>query len=294
MSDDSQSQHTAENPVFEPRSPSPKAAKRQAKRADKTAKSLPPGHLKPLVAKTEKQKRYIQALTNGDSAFAVGGAGTGKTYIAGRKAARALVEGRVEKIILTRVTVSSPRHALGFLPGKLEQKMAPWIQPMIDGIRDEVSPATLEQWTAAGKFEVVAFEHMRGRTFRDSFVILDEAQNATYGDLQLFLTRIGENAQVVVTGDMDQIDIRDSGLERILNLCDQNDVPMHIIEFGEEDVVRSPMAKAWVKAFGADKRLKAANQDAPEGSRQAAADVANLDTLPGFVVNGGRRELVAA
>lgn len=227
----------------------PSKAAARAQRRDEHRKRQDARSPKPLIAKTKRQGHYIEALRAGESCFAVGGAGTGKTYIAARIAARKLIEGQVDKIIVARVTVSKPKHALGFLPGKLDAKMRPWLQPVIDGLRAEVSAATLEQWQQEGKFEIASFEHMRGRTFDHALVLLDEAQNADWGDLRLFLTRTGEGSQVIVTGDLDQIDIPDSGLMRVLDMVERYNLPMHIIEFTSEDVVRSALAKAFVKAF---------------------------------------------
>lgn len=258
-------------------SSSRKAANRHKRAADRAEKKRPPGESRPLMAKTKKQGLYIAALMGGDSAAAVGGAGTGKTYIASRIAAKKLLTGAVDKIIVARVTVSKAKHANGFLPGKLDAKMAPWLIPVIDGIRAEVSAQTLETWKNEGRFEIASFEHMRGRTFADAFVILDEAQNADLGDLRLFLTRIGENSQVVVTGDMDQIDIPDSGLATCLDLIERHNINMAIFEFTSDDVVRSQFAKAWVKAF-AQREQKVVSIS----WRTAATDV-NLDRPPAFL-----------
>lgn len=246
--------------------PLSKAQARALRRQDR-AKCLPGS--KPLEAKTANQSLYLNHLQAGRSVFAVGGAGTGKTYLPARIAARALIEGRVEKIIVCRVTVSKAKHALGFLPGKLEQKLAPWLVPVMDGLRAEASANTLELWQKEGKLEFVSFEHMRGRTFNDAFVLLDEGQNADLGDLALFLTRTGENSQVVVTGDMDQIDIHDSGLNKIIEIALEHEVPMEVVRFTSSDVVRSALAKAWVKALERNRN----GQSAPK----AISDVAFLD-----------------
>ena len=232
--------------------PSPLSHKAQARQARRAAKTKQSSLSKPLVAKTPKQAEYLSLLDAGEDCFAVGGAGTGKTYIAARKAARALIEGRVEKIIIARVTVAKAKHALGFLPGKLEQKLAPWLIPVFDGLKAEVSGHTLDQWRTDGKVEIASFEHMRGRTFSNAFVLLDEAQNADRGDLRLFLTRIGEDSQVVVTGDLDQIDIHNSGLEEVIDLVERYGIPMQVVRFGSADVVRSAIARAFVQAFEAD------------------------------------------
>lgn len=259
----------SEQLVFDDHAPrSSKAAARHARRAQKQRSG--PGEAprpKPLVALSVRQQDLIDCLRSGESAFAIGGAGTGKTYVPARIAAQKLLAGEIDKIIVARPTVSKPKHAQGFLPGKLDAKLAPWLIPVMDGLRAEVSGALIDKWTQEGRFEIASFEHMRGRTFRDCFVILDEAQNCDYGDLRLFLTRIGENAQVVVTGDMDQIDIHDTGLERVVDMCESHDLPMDIIEFTDEDVVRSQFAKAWVKAFSKEK---------------ARSGAANLDSAPRF------------
>lgn len=233
--------------VFEETAPrSLKAAQRHARRAAQTAKKC---GAPPLVAKTSNQGRLISVLRDGDSVFAVGGAGTGKTYIPARIAAQRLMGGLVEKIIICRPTAAPTRHANGFLPGKLDAKLAPWLIPVMDGIRAEVSGATLDKWKDEGRFETVSFEHMRGRTFDGAFVLLDEAQNCTWGDLRMFLSRTGKDTQIAVTGDIDQIDIHDSGLEAVLEMIEDDDLPAHIIRFTDEDVVRSEFAKAFVRAF---------------------------------------------
>ena len=258
----------ASDQMFErPARPS-KSEKRQARRAEQAAKNA--AHVvKPLVPLNETQADYISDLRDGEDVMALGPAGTGKTYIAGRFAARALIDGKVEKIIVSRVTVSDRRHSLGFLPGNSDAKMGPWIQPVIDGIRAEVSGATLDKWKAEGKFVIVPFEHMRGRTFKDAFVILDEAQNATLEDLKLFLTRAGTQSQVVIAGDPDQSDIPDSGLNLAADLADRFQI-MSIIEFTEDDVVRSEFAAKWVRAFAAHKREqeRAANLDKSRASHK--------------------------
>lgn len=240
--------------------PLSKSQKRKARHAEKRVKESGLGGAA-LVAKSPSQKSYIDRLHRGESVFAVGPAGTGKTYIPARLAAAKLREGAISKIIISRVTVAPPRHALGFLPGKVGDKMAPWLVPVFDGIKAEVSGTTLEKWKIEGKLEVVPFEFMRGRTFKDCWVILDEAQNATMPDLKLLLTRIGEDCQVVVTGDLDQIDIRDSGLFEVIRIARAHDVPMAVAHFGTEDVVRSAFTKAWVAAFQAESGITSGNLD---------------------------------
>lgn len=230
-----------------------RSTKSQARAERRAQKSAKVGHAGgPITAKSANQHSYISKLLRNESVFGVGPAGVGKTYLPARIAARKLMEGKISKIVITRVTVSAPKHALGFLPGKLEQKLAPWLIPVFDGLKAEVSAVTLDKWRAEGKVELCAFEHLRGRTFRDCVVILDEAQNASLADLKLLLTRIGENCQVVVTGDLDQIDVRDSGLLEVVQIAETHDVPMSVVRFHENDVVRSEFTKAWVSAFRAE------------------------------------------
>lgn len=287
----------SESPEFNPLDQYPprltKAASRAQRRAERSTKkdpaSGPKPNYKPLEAKTERQREYIRALKTGGSAIAVGGAGTGKTYIAARVFAKKLIEGKTDRIIIARVTTGKTKHALGFLPGKLDAKLAPWLVPVIEGLRAEMSASAFEQFKEAGKIEFASFEHMRGRTFKDCCVLLDEAQNADFGDLKLILTRWGEDAQYVVTGDMDQIDVHDSGLDTVIGIVDKYDVPIHVIEFSDEDVVRSPMAKAWVKAFS---KHEGRDKKPPRPTRQPR-DV-NLDALPAFLDNGLVTKPVAA
>jgi phosphate starvation-inducible PhoH-like protein len=262
--------HQLELETFE-RPPSSKAAARAARRAERASKEHRL-YAKPLHPKNETQRDYLGLLRQGESIFCVGPAGTGKTYLAARVAAQHLIAGEIEKIIISRVTVSKPRHAIGFLPGNIDAKMKPWLTPVIEGIRAEVSGAALDKWKMEGRFEIVPFEYMRGRTFENAVVILDEAQNATFEDLELFITRTGEGSQVIVCGDPSQIDIPNSGLGAMLDLSEEFDI-MDVIEFSEDDVVRSRLAKAWVKAIAAHKRREAGESDGP----------AFLDSAPAFL-----------
>lgn len=269
-----------EHDLFE-RPTSSKAAARAARRAARNAK-VEGQTVKPLVPKNETQRDYIECLDQGESVIAIGPAGTGKTYIPARRAARGLVEGKFEKIIVSRVTASKREHAIGFLPGNIDAKMKPWLTPVIEGIRAEVSAKTFDTWKGEGRFEIVPFEYMRGRTFENAFVILDEGQNATFEDLTLFLTRTGEGSQVVVAGDLDQIDIPNSGLSDIVDLAEQFEI-MDVVEFSEDDVVRSALAKAWVKAIAARRREQEAQRAA--ANEQAARDSSFGGSAPQFIRN---------
>ena len=224
--------------------------KAKRRRQRKAAKRASDSHRPPrLDARSASQSTLLEHLQEGRSSFAVGPAGTGKTYLAARVAAQRLEAGHIDKIVLSRVTVSRKRHEQGFLPGKLEQKMAPWLVPVMEALKAELGGKLVEKMRLDGRIEVVSFEHMRGRTFDRCFVILDEAQNADFADLRLFLTRVGEESQVVCTGDLDQVDIPDSGLFEVIEIAIEDDVPMEVVIFKHDEVVRSEFASAWVKAF---------------------------------------------
>lgn len=228
-----------------------KAAARAARKASKRANKSTGPSAAPLNPWNENQHKYINALNMGRNVFAVGPAGTGKTYIAARIAARKLVLGLTRKIVLARVAIADKRHDIGFLPGKADQKMAPWLVPIFDGLRVELGTAALERMKLDNRIEIVPFQHIRGRSLSYCFLILDEAQNANMKDFKSFLTRPGENCQVAVAGDPSQTDIADSGLMDVLSMVPDHRIPMEIVCFTEDDVVRSQLAKAWVKAFGA-------------------------------------------
>ena len=206
----------------------------------------------PLTAKTESQARYLQALAEHIQVFCVGPAGTGKTYLAARWAIRQVLSGAKERVVIARPTAAKPEHRMGFLPGGPKEKQEPWLLPVLDAIRAECSAATMEQMQKAGKIEFASFEHMRGRTFLAATVILDEAQNCTTGDLQMFLTRIGEGSQVVVCGDPDQSDIERSGLASVVGMIARHRLTAAVLHFHDADVVRSSIAAEWVAAFRAE------------------------------------------
>lgn len=275
------------DPAFSPETfdrPSVKAENRQLRRQQKAKRQeTRTGGSKPLEPKTRTQAIYLSHLRAGRHVIAVGGAGTGKTYLPARIAARALIEGKVDKIVVARATVAKPKHQLGYLPGNLDAKLGPWLKPVIEGLRVEMSGQTFDKLKLEGRIEFASFEHMRGRTFDHCFILLDEAQNADFGDLKLFLTRIGEGSQVVVTGDLDQIDIHDSGLGEVCDLILDYDVPVEIVRFGPEDVVRSELAKHFVRAFGLHAQAAVA-----DSGHADARDVTFLDPPPRFLNNGVR------
>lgn len=203
----------------------------------------------PLRPLNQTQREYLESLEETDQIFAIGGAGTGKTYIASRWAMVQLLKGKFDKIAITRPMVSKPKHRMGFLPGNGQMKMEPWLVPIMQALKEECSSNTIKSFLRDEKIEIIPFEHMRGRSIPNAIIILDEAQNCDIGDLKLFLTRAGEGSQIIVCGDTDQVDIPDSGLETIIAMVEEFNITADIIEFSSDDVVRSPRAKEWVKAF---------------------------------------------
>lgn len=202
-----------------------------------------------LLPKNEKQAAYIDALKHAPQVIVTGSAGTGKTYIAASWAAKMFAEGRVQRIILTRPNVPSGR-SLGFFPGTMEEKMAPWVIPFTDVLAEHLGAGAFDASIKKRAIDIVPFEVMRGRTFHQSFVILDEAQNTTPSEMKMFLTRIGDESQVVINGDIKQSDLKsDSGLKAILTMVRQQKLPVPHIEFTVDDIVRSDICAMWVRAF---------------------------------------------
>jgi phosphate starvation-inducible PhoH-like protein len=226
-----------------------KAERRAKRRAEKDTRQRSQRNLE-LRPRTATQASYLRFLQEDVQIFGIGPAGTGKTYLAARHGMARLKTNQIEKIIVSRPTVSQPRHRQGFLPGNAKAKQAPWLVPIMDAFKDEVTAGVLEKMMTDEQVEIVPFEYMRGRTFRNAIVILDEAQNCSFGDLKMFLTRVGEGSQVIICGDMDQVDIEDSGLAAVVDLADHFDfIEAAICEFDHTDVVRSKVARQWVQAF---------------------------------------------
>ncbi|MEE9481837.1 PhoH family protein [Methylobacterium ajmalii] len=197
----------------------------------------------------ERQGAYIEALRTEPQVVVLGPAGTGKTFIAGTHAADALRQRRVSKVIITRPNVAAGR-SLGFFPGTLEEKIAPWVAPLTETMKERMGAGAFEIAMKRGDIEIVPFEVMRGRTFKDCIVILDEAQNTTPAEIKMFLTRIGDDAQVIVNGDVSQTDLKESsGLRTILHLIKSKALPIPVIEFELDDIVRSGICAEWVRAF---------------------------------------------
>ena len=205
-----------------------------------------PAPIRPLTA---TQAEYLDALRSSPQVFVLGPAGTGKTWIAATYAADLYRARQIGRIILTRPNVPCGR-SLGFFPGSLEEKFAPWAAPVIEAIRERIGAAAFDIAVKRGEIEMVPFEVMRGRSWRDAFVLLDEAQNATPAEIKMFLTRIGEDCSVVINGDVSQCDLEEtSGLRVALDLVAQRRLPVPVVEFTLADIVRSGICAMWARAF---------------------------------------------
>lgn len=209
---------------------------------------------KTVRARTVNQKRMVTASDKNDIVFAIGPAGTGKTYTAVALAVRALKNKTVKKIILTRPAVEAGEN-LGFLPGDLKEKIDPYLRPLYDALDDMIPADKLGYYMTTRTIEIAPLAYMRGRTLDNAFIILDEAQNTNDLQLKMFLTRIGANAKAIITGDPTQIDLpknQRSGLDKAIRILQNIDGIAHI-ELDEEDVVRHKLVKAIIKAYEKDK-----------------------------------------
>lgn len=216
-------------------------------RRDKAKEVDPPRE--PLKALNERQRDYIKAIKHGNQVFTLGPAGTGKTYIAAIMAADMLLDGVVDRVILSRPAVGVDEEH-GFLPGDINKKIAPWVLPFTEVMQKRMGKDRYRQAMTDGRIEIVPIAYMRGRTFDRSLVFLDEAQNTTYSQIKMFLTRIGDEAKVIVNGDIRQTDLDgQSGLATVLTMIDRYDLPVPVIEFTNDDVVRSAICKLWAEAF---------------------------------------------
>lgn len=208
---------------------------------------------KPIIARNNTQERMISEYFANDLLFAIGPAGTGKTYIAIALAVRALKNREVKRIILTRPAVEAGER-LGFLPGDLREKLDPYLQPLYDALEDMIPNRRLQDFLSDGTIQIAPLAYMRGRTLDNACVILDEAQNTNLGQLKMFLTRMGTNAKFIVTGDASQIDLpnkNDSGLLRGIELT-KNIKGVGTVVFDNKDIVRHPLVSRIIKAFDPD------------------------------------------
>lgn len=205
---------------------------------------------KPVKPKTLGQKKYIESIRSNTIVFGIGPAGTGKTYLAVAMAVKAFRAKEVNRIILTRPAVEAGEK-LGFLPGDLQQKIDPYLRPLYDALFDMLGAESFEKYQSRGDIEVAPLAYMRGRTLDDSFIILDEAQNTTPEQMKMFLTRLGFNSKIVVTGDITQIDLPDgkrSGLVQAAKIL-KNVPDIEISRFSDKDVVRHRLVQDIIKAY---------------------------------------------
>ncbi|MBR5431705.1 MAG: PhoH family protein [Bacteroidales bacterium] len=205
---------------------------------------------KAIRARNVNQQKMVKAYFENDLVFAVGPAGTGKTYVAIALAVRALKNREIKRIILTRPAVEAGER-LGFLPGDLKDKLDPYLQPLYDALGDMIPSRKLQEFMADGTIQIAPLAYMRGRTLDRACVILDEAQNTNMGQLKMFLTRMGNDAKFIVTGDATQVDLpnkADSGLLKGISLL-ENIKGVAVISFTNEDIVRHPLVTKIVKAF---------------------------------------------
>ena len=205
---------------------------------------------KSVIARSEKQSDYIKALKENDIVLSLGPAGTGKSFLAVSVAVTLLMEKKIERVILSRPAVEAGEK-LGFLPGDMKEKVDPYLRPLYDALYELFGAEKIDKKIEAGEIEIAPLAFMRGRTLKNCFAILDEAQNATETQIKMFLTRIGENSKLVVNGDPSQIDLINkshSGLSKSKNIL-KNLEEIKIIEFDHTDVVRHPLISKIIKAY---------------------------------------------
>ena len=230
---------------------------------------LVPRSGRPIAAKGVAQKQYLDLVRQNDIVFAVGPAGTGKTYLAMALAVRALLDKQIRRVVLTRPAVEAGER-LGFLPGTLEDKVNPYLRPLYDALHDMMDFEAATRLIERGVIEVAPLAFMRGRTLNDSFVILDEAQNTTREQMKMFLTRLGMDAKAIVTGDVTQVDLpagQQSGLNEALRIL-RGVEGISFNYFTSGDVVRHPLVQRIIEAYEED----ATQGRAQEGERPARSE----------------------
>jgi len=209
-------------------------------------------HRKKIAARSAPQSRYIEAMRQNEMVFGIGPAGTGKTYLAVCVAVEMFSAGKVDRIILSRPAVEAGER-LGFLPGDMQEKIDPYLRPLFDALHDTMPGDQVVRRLTSGEFEVAPLAFMRGRTLTNAFVILDEAQNTTATQMKMFLTRLGENSRMVVTGDLSQVDLPSGTRPGLRDAVDTlQDVPgIAFVRFSDADVVRPPLVARVIRAYDA-------------------------------------------
>ncbi len=203
-------------------------------------------------ARTEGQARYLRSLREDELVFCIGPAGTGKTYLAVAAAVAMLRRGQIKKIVLVRPAVEAGEH-LGFLPGDLEAKINPYLRPLLDALHDLMPYDQIRRYTGNDLIEIAPLAYMRGRTLNDAFIILDEGQNATVPQMKMFLTRMGQNSRIVVTGDVTQVDLPSEVTSGLADAVDRLRAVrgIGVVELDKTDIVRHPLVQAIVDAYEA-------------------------------------------
>ena len=206
-----------------------------------------------IVAKTTKQQDLIDALKSSRQVFILGPAGTGKTYVTATFAADLYTTNQIDKIVITRPHVAVGKE-LGYLKGDLNEKTMPWALPVLDVLEKHMGKGTVETGIKNGNIEMAPLALMRGRSFESAFIIVDETQNITTHELKMLLTRVGEGSTIVLNGDVQQSDLKEAdGLTKVIHLAKKHMLPVPIIEFSVEDIIRSDITAMWVKVFMAEK-----------------------------------------
>lgn len=206
-----------------------------------------------LVAKTAKQQDLINALKSSTQVFILGPAGTGKTYVTATYAADLYTLKKIDKIVITRPMVSVGKE-LGFLKGDLQEKTMPWALPVLDVLEKHLGKGAVETAIKNGNIEMAPLALMRGRSFENAFIIVDETQNITTHELKMLLTRVGEGSTIVLNGDVQQSDLKEAdGLTKVIHLAKKHMLPVSIVEFEVGDIIRSDVTAMWVKVFMEEK-----------------------------------------
>lgn len=201
------------------------------------------------MPRTDTQAYFLSALKTNSQVLVLGPAGTGKTYVTATYAADLYTTKDIDKIVITRPHVAVGKD-IGFLPGTLEEKTYPWALPVLDVLEKHWGKGTLETAIKNGNVEMAPLALMRGRSFENSFIIVDEAQNITVHELKMLLTRVGEGSTIVLNGDVQQSDLNGThGLTKIIHLAKKHMLPVPVVEFGIDDIVRSDICAQWVKVF---------------------------------------------
>ena len=228
---------------------------------------------RPIRAKTENQQMLVKAYNKQDLMFVVGPAGTGKTYTAIALAVKALKNKEVRRLILSRPAVEAGEK-LGFLPGHMKEKIDPYLRPLYDALEEMIQPARLKEMLEDGTIQIAPLAFMRGRTLSDAVVILDEAQNTTSAQIKMFLTRMGFNTKMIVTGDCTQIDLpvaQRSGLEEAMRIL-KGVKGISLIEMNKKDIVRNPLVTRIVDAYEKDNEMKKVNINVHEDPDETEPD----------------------